>query len=140
MSLFVPLLEFNPCRTPRARASGDEAEVRRITIQGLVNRAYAAGAGQFRDPALKSYLMSAAHMRGVSGAQAIMNPAATGQLEHASDQIDPENVTKLNSMPITKLMRRLQIVRNAYDQNILGDRPETEEAGRSGTFWQLFGQ
>jgi hypothetical protein len=103
----------------RARASGDETEVRRIATQGLIDKAYQAGAAQFKNPAVKAFLMSLSHMRGPAAAKAMMNAAATGHLERAALRIEPENVEKINAMPIAKLMRRLEIVRNAYDQRFL---------------------
>jgi hypothetical protein len=106
-----------------------EAEVRRIATQGMIDRAYMAGAGEFNDPALKAHLMAAAHARGPAGARAIMNAAVTGRIPASgrAEALDPEAVKEINSMDRAELMRRLQLVRSAYDQNILGDRQSTDK-------------
>jgi hypothetical protein len=115
----------------RLRAAGDEEGVRRIAASGIIDRAIKAGSQQFNDLGVKAALMSLSHMRGPSGATAIMNGVGTGRLDKSGRAagLDPQAVATINQMPRSEVMRRLEIARIAYDRAILGE-----------DYWDRFGR
>ena len=121
-----------------ARIRGDEDTVRRIATQGLLNRAYQAGAGKLANPALKAQLLSLADLRGPGGAAAIMNAVGDMPLQEAAKTIDPEAAAKINKMPLDKVLRRVRIAREIYDKAVYGDRHSTH-GNQSGRWWDLYG-
>jgi N-acetyl-anhydromuramyl-L-alanine amidase AmpD len=115
----------------RLRASGDEAGVARVASQGFVNRAIDAGSQQFSDPRIKAQIMSLAHMRGPSGARAILNAVGTGRLANSgrAQGLDPEAVRAINQMGTDEFLRRVEIARTKYDQIVHGQ-----------DYWARFGR
>lgn len=115
----------------RLRASGDEEGVARLAAKGFVSRAIEAGSREFNNPRIKAQLMSLAHMRGPSGARAIMNAIGTGKLANSgrADALDPEAVKAINEMSTEEFLRRAEIARTRYDQIVHG-------AG----YWERFGR
>lgn len=80
--------------------------------------AKSAGALNFSDPGKQGAITSLAHMRGSSGAQAILNSMESGRIVKA-DTLTPEAIAKIESMSAESFQDNLLKARVEYDRAIM---------------------
>ncbi|AVR02348.1 type VI secretion system Vgr family protein [Pluralibacter gergoviae] len=99
--------------------------------------AKSAGALNFTDPGKQGAITSLAHMRGPSGAQAILNSMESGKIVRA-DSLTPSAITKIESMKPDDFQNSLLKARIAYDKAIYGNTITTQ-AGKQYNWWEHYG-
>lgn len=113
------------------------AEERAVATRYLTDAAQRAGALNFTDPGKQAAVMSMAHMRGVGGAQAILNSVTSGQIERAG-RLNDDSIRALESMPSEEFQSRVQDARTNYDRSIYGETTTTVR-GVAYNWWDRFG-
>lgn len=99
--------------------------------------AKSAGALNFTDPGKQGAITSLAHMRGSSGAQAILNSMESGEIVKA-DILTPETISKIESMSSADFQDNLLKARVEYDKAIYGDTITTQ-GGKQYNWWDRYG-
>ena len=79
-----------------------------------------AGALNFSDLGKQAAVMSLAHMRGVGGAQAILNSMQSGEVTRSA-KLTQDTIDKLESMSPGDFQSQLVEARSTYDDVIYGD-------------------
>ena len=99
--------------------------------------AKSAGALNFTDPGKQGAITSLAHMRGSSGAQAILNSMESGRIVKA-DTLTPEAISKIESMSSENFQDNLLKARVEYDKAIYGNTITTQ-GGKQYNWWARYG-
>ena len=99
--------------------------------------AKSAGALNFTDPGKQGAITSLAHMRGSSGAQAILNSMESGRIVKA-DTLTPEAISKIKSMSSKDFQDNLLKARVEYDRAIYGNTITTQ-GGKQYNWWARYG-
>ncbi|QTF07904.1 hypothetical protein HC231_08140 [Brenneria izadpanahii] len=96
-----------------------------------------AGALNFTDPGKQAAVMSLAHMRGVGGAQAILNSMESGNIVKSA-KLTPQAIDYIESMDAKDFQESLKEVRVAYDIKIYGNS-NTSKGGITYNWWDHYG-
>lgn len=96
-----------------------------------------AGALNFTDPGKQAAVMSLAHMRGVGGAQAILNSMESGNIVKSA-KLTPQAINYIESMDAKDFQESLKEARVAYDIKIYGDS-STSKGGKTYNWWDHYG-
>ncbi len=107
-------------------------------VAGLLSdHARAAGALNFTDPGVQAAVVSAAHMRGAGGAQAILNSMVTGQI-HRTGQLTPQAIQGIQQMTPEQFQTAFHDARIDYDRTIYGNTT-THQGGHTDNWWHRYG-
>lgn len=112
-------------------------EERAVVTRLLNQEAQNAGALNFTDPGEQAAVMSASHMRGAGGAQAILNSMVTGNVVR-SDTLTPETIQSIQQMTPQDFQQQFHDARITYDQTIYGNTT-THQGGHTDTWWHRYG-
>lgn len=118
---------YDQVMAARARYGQGSAQERAVVTRLLDQEAAQAGALNFTDPGEQAAIMSVAHMRGVSGAHAILNSMVTGHIQRSAP-LDPNAVAALKQMSPSDFQQQLRDARINYDQTIFGS-----------SYWKRYG-
>ncbi|MCU6336143.1 type VI secretion system tip protein VgrG [Enterobacter quasiroggenkampii] len=99
--------------------------------------AKSAGALNFTDPGKQGAITSLAHMRGPSGAQAILNSMESGEIAKTGT-LTPEAITKIENMSPADFQQNLLKARVEYDKAIYGNTITTQ-GGKQYNWWDRYG-
>ena len=99
--------------------------------------AKSAGALNFTDPGKQGAITSLAHMRGPSGAQAILNSMESGEIAKTGS-LTPEAITKIENMSPADFQQNLLKARVEYDKAIYGNTITTQ-GGKQYNWWDRYG-
>ncbi|MGA8114642.1 MAG: hypothetical protein WCA46_13335 [Actinocatenispora sp.] len=113
------------------------AEEHAVVARLMSDHARAAGALNFTDPGTQAAVMSAAHMRGESGAQAILNQMVTGEV-HRTGTLTPQTIQTLQGLTPEQFQQQFHDARLTYDQQIYGNTT-THQGGHTDTWWHRYG-
>jgi uncharacterized protein YukE len=117
---------------------GQGSQQEHDVVAGLLNNeAQQAGALNFTDPGTQAAVMSAAHMRGVGGAQAILNSVAGDPIQR-SGTLSAGSVSSIQGMTPDQFQQQFHDTRIQYDQTIYGNTT-THQAGQTDTWWHRYG-
>jgi uncharacterized protein YukE len=117
---------------------GQGSQQEHDVVAGLLNNeAQQAGALNFTDPGTQAAIMSAAHMRGVGGAQAILNSVAGDPIQR-SGTLSPDTIQAVQGMTPDQFQQQFHDTRIQYDQTIYGNTT-THQAGQTDTWWHRYG-
>lgn len=108
-----------------------------VVRQLLEQKAAAAGALNFQDPGEQAAVMSAAHMRGVGGAHAILNSMVSGDVQRSA-ALDPNAVSSLQQMSPADFQQQFHDARINYDQTVYGNTT-THQGGQTANWWDRYG-
>lgn len=112
-------------------------EERAVVTRLLNQEAQDAGALNFTDPGVQAAIMSASHMRGAGGAQAILNSMVTGDVQR-SGTLTPETIQSIQQMTPQEFQQQFHDARITYDQTIYGNTI-THQGGHTDTWWHRYG-
>jgi hypothetical protein len=112
-------------------------EERAVVTQLLNQEAQNAGALNFTDPGEQAAIMSASHMRGAGGAQAILNSMVTGTVQR-SGTLTPDTIQSIQQMTPQDFQQQFHDARITYDQTIYGNTT-THQGGHTDTWWHRYG-
>ncbi len=108
-----------------------------VVAQYMRHNAQAAGALNFTDPGTQAAVMSAAHMRGTGGAQAILNSVAGAPIQR-SGTLTQSSIDAINNMTPQQFQSAFHDTRLQYDQQIYGNTT-THQGGATDTWWHRYG-
>jgi uncharacterized protein YukE len=128
---------YDQIMAARAQYGQGSPEEHAVVTQLLEQKAAAAGALNFTDPGEQAAIMSAAHMRGVGGARAILNSMVSGDVQQSA-QLDPNAVTSLQQLSPTDFQQQFHDARITYDQTIYGNTT-THQGGVTANWWDRYG-
>lgn len=118
---------------------GEGSEEEFAVISDAMNdNAKKAGALNYSDPGKQAAIMSMAHMRGIGGAQAILNSMRNGTLTK-SGTISQGTINYIDSMTPEKFQKDLVSARLNYDKKIYGNTI-TMKDGVSYNWWEHYGK
>lgn len=112
-------------------------EEKAVVTQLLEQKAAAAGALNFTDPGEQAAIMSAAHMRGVGGARAILNSMVSGDIQKSAP-LDPNTVPTLQQLSPNDFQQQFHDARIDYDQTVYGNTT-THQGGQAYNWWDRYG-
>ena len=115
---------------------GSQEEFNAVS-NAMTRSAKQAGALNFSDPGKQAAITSLAHMRGPSGAQAILNSMDTGEIVKA-DTLTSQAIKKIDAMAPEDFQNELVKARVAYDKKIYGDTITTQ-GGKQYNWWERYG-
>lgn len=108
-----------------------------VVARYMGQNAQAAGALNFTDPGTQAAVMSAAHMRGTGGAQAILNSVAGDPIQR-SGTLSQNTIDTINNMTPQQFQQAFHDQRLAYDQQIYGNTT-THQGGVTDNWWHRYG-
>lgn len=108
-----------------------------VVARYMTQNARAAGALNFTDPGTQAAVMSAAHMRGTGGAQAILNAVAGDPVQRTAT-LSRNTIDTINTMTPEQFQQAFHDQRLAYDQQIYGNTT-THQGGVTDTWWHRYG-
>ena len=120
----------------------DSPMTQELVGQFLTESATNAGALNFKDPGIQGSIMSLSHMRGVGGAQAILNSVAGSPIKE-SGKLTQATIDKINKMDPLIFQSILRQKRIEYDQKIYGNKTDSVMVNgktKTGKWWDLFGK
>jgi len=110
---------YNDILLVRNRYGVGSDEEYEVVAKAMNESAKKAGALNFSDPGKQAAVMSMAHMRGVGGAQAILNSMLSGKVVKAS-KLTTEAKEYIESMNSDDFHNKLMEARMTYDERIYG--------------------
>ncbi|MFE8100765.1 type VI secretion system tip protein TssI/VgrG [Brenneria goodwinii] len=117
---------------------GIESEQEFAVVKKYMNEsASKAGALNFTDPGKQAAVMSLAHMRGVGGAQAILNSMESGNIVKSA-KLTPQAIDYIESMDAKDFQKNLLNARLAYDKEIYGNTMTTLKDGTKLNWWDAY--
>lgn len=128
---------YDQIMAARTQYGQGSPEERAVVTQLLEQNAASAGALNFTDPGEQAAIMSAAHMRGVGGAHAILNSMVTGDVQQSAP-LDPNTVTSLQQLSPTDFQQQFHDARITYDQTVYGNTT-THQGGVTANWWDRYG-
>ncbi|MEO6703138.1 MAG: peptidoglycan-binding domain-containing protein [Jatrophihabitantaceae bacterium] len=108
-----------------------------VVARYMTQNAQAAGATNFTDPGTQAAVMSAAHMRGTGGAQAILNSVA-GEPIQRTGTLSQNSINTINGMTPQQFQQAFHDSRLQYDQQIYGGTT-THQGGVTDNWWHRYG-
>lgn len=108
-----------------------------VVARYMTQNAQAAGATNFTDPGTQAAVMSAAHMRGTGGAQAILNSVAGAPIQR-SGTLSQATIDSINQMTPEQFQQAFRDARIQYDQQIYG-QTTTHQGGVTDNWWHRYG-
>ena len=108
-----------------------------VVARYMQQNAQAAGALNFTDPGVQAAVMSAAHMRGTGGAQAILNSVAGAPIQQ-SGTLTPQTISTIQNMTPDQFQTAFHDTRIAYDQQVYGGTT-THQGGVTDNWWHRYG-
>ncbi|MDQ2836984.1 MAG: peptidoglycan-binding protein [Actinomycetota bacterium] len=108
-----------------------------VVAQYMQQNAQAAGALNFTDPGVQAAVMSAAHMRGTGGAQAILNSVAGAPIQQTGT-LSPQTISTIQNMTPQQFQTAFHDTRIDYDQQIYGGTT-THQGGVTDNWWHRYG-
>ena len=105
--------------------------------KAMTASAKSAGALNFSDPGKQAAISSLSHMRGPSGAQAILNSMESGKVVK-TDKLTQQAIEKLEKMSPTDFQDSLLKARVEYDKAIYGNTTTTQ-GGKQYNWWSRYG-
>ena len=128
---------YNDIMAARNQYGVGSQEEHDVVARYMTQNATAAGATNFTDPGTQAAVMSAAHMRGTGGAQAILNSVAGDPIQR-SGTLSQSTIDTINGMTPQQFQQAFHDQRLAYDQQIYGNTT-THQGGVTDTWWHRYG-
>ncbi|MFS2224244.1 type VI secretion system Vgr family protein [Pantoea sp. B65] len=102
----------------------------------MTQSAVNAGALNFTDPGKQAAVMSLAHMRGVGGAQAILNSMQSGEIVRSAT-LTSKSIDFIEALKPDTFQEKLKVARLAYDKEIYGNTT-TFKNGAEHNWWDYY--
>ncbi|MGI8666270.1 MAG: peptidoglycan-binding domain-containing protein [Jatrophihabitans sp.] len=128
---------YNDIMAARNQYGAGSAEEHAVVARYLTQNAQTAGALNFTDPGTQAAVMSAAHMRGTGGAQAILNSVAGDPIQRTGT-LSQGAIDTINGMTPQQFQSAFHDTRLHYDQQIYG-ATTTHQGGVTDTWWHRYG-
>jgi uncharacterized protein YukE len=128
---------YDQIMAARAQYGLGSPQEHQVVADLLENNARAAGALNFTDPGVQAAVMSAAHMRGVGGAQAILNSVGGDPIQRTGT-LSQSTIDTIQNMPPDQFQQQFHDTRLQYDQTIYGNTT-THQGGQTDTWWHRYG-
>jgi hypothetical protein len=128
---------YNDIMAARSQYGAGSAQEHAVVAQYMQQNAQAAGALNFTDPGVQAAVMSAAHMRGTGGAQAILNSVAGAPIQQ-SGTLTQGSIDAINNMTPQQFQSAFHDTRLAYDQQVYGNTT-THQGGATDNWWHRYG-
>jgi uncharacterized protein YukE len=128
---------YDQIMAARAQYGLGSPQEHQVVADLLENNARAAGALNFTDPGVQAAVMSAAHMRGVGGAQAILNSVGGDPIQRTGT-LSQNTIDTIQNMPPDQFQQQFHDTRLQYDQTIYGNTT-THQGGQTDTWWHRYG-
>jgi uncharacterized protein YukE len=128
---------YDQIMAARAQFGQGSPQEHQVVADLLENNARAAGALNFTDPGTQAAIMSAAHMRGVGGAQAILNSVGGDPIQRTGT-LSQNTIDTIQNMRPDQFQQQFHDSRIQYDQTIYGNTT-THQGGQTDTWWHRYG-
>jgi uncharacterized protein YukE len=128
---------YDQIMAARAQYGQGSPQEHQVVADLLENNARAAGALNFTDPGVQAAIMSAAHMRGVGGAQAILNSVGGDPIQQ-SGTLSQNSINTIQNMTPDQFQQQFHDTRIQYDQTVYGNTV-THQGGQTDTWWHRYG-
>lgn len=128
---------YDQIMAARAQFGQGSPQEHQVVSDLLENNARAAGALNFTDPGTQAAIMSAAHMRGVGGAQAILNSVGGDPIQRTGT-LSQNSINTIQNMTPDQFQQQFHDTRIQYDQTIYGNTT-THQGGQTDTWWHRYG-
>jgi uncharacterized protein YukE len=128
---------YDQIMAARAQFGQGSPQEHQVVSDLLEHNAQAAGALNFTDPGTQAAIMSAAHMRGVGGAQAILNSVGGDPIQRTGT-LSQNSINTIQNMTPDQFQQQFHDTRIQYDQTIYGNTT-THQGGQTDTWWHRYG-